>query len=225
MIRTKIQNTIGLIEEVVDNRKLTNENQDLARRNNLFFNSLNKLSPTIVSYILVHDNFSFTLSYDLLRQMRDLMEYVKKSFDEAKAVDPQSFSNKVDTLNKSVSEEWSCFFHSNNDELINGMNIMTAFYEKPSMVRGYISTMKRCEKWPLNQEKINELLSAKIKSKSLLDEMKFDENIKAFLQNVSNGNATMSSLTPEIYEWICSENIGDKIALSIRVLGSSSNFV
>ena len=46
--------------------------------------------------------------------------------------------------------------------------------------------------------------------------MRFDDDIKIFLQKVSLRTATLADLTPQILEWINEENIADKISLSIK---------
>ena len=61
MLHEKIQSTIGLIEDVADNRKKDNDNTAIARRNSIFFDNFENLMPSINSYILAKRYFSFTL--------------------------------------------------------------------------------------------------------------------------------------------------------------------
>ena len=56
----------------------------------------------------------------------------------------------------------------------------------------------------------------KQQANELLEEMRFDDDIKSFLQKVALRTATLADLTPQILEWINSESIADKIGLSIK---------
>ena len=49
MLHEKIQSTIALIEDVVDNRQKENDNANAAKRNSTFFDSLTKLTPSFTS--------------------------------------------------------------------------------------------------------------------------------------------------------------------------------
>ena len=61
MLHEKIQSTIALIEDVVDNRQKENDNANAAKRNSTFFDSLTKLTPSLTSYVLARKKFNFSL--------------------------------------------------------------------------------------------------------------------------------------------------------------------
>ena len=86
----------------------------------------------------------------------------------------------------------------------------------PMLVRGCITALNKCKEWPLTKDNIDSYKEARQKAEDLLKEMKFDDEIKVFLIKVRDKNATLTDLTPSILEWIQSENIADKVSLSIR---------
>ena len=47
MLQSKIQVTIGLMQDVIDNRAKKNEHEAIAKRNTVFFSSLNTLLQTV----------------------------------------------------------------------------------------------------------------------------------------------------------------------------------
>ena len=216
MLHNKIQSTIGLIDDVVDNRQKENENKNTANRNNVFFDSLNKLTPSIISYILVKKNFSFSLQSNTAAGLQDLMSYSKRTFDEAKAVNPPQFRQKSENFIDSIAKEWEIFYKANNNEIINGLNIIVLVHPTPNVVRSCITAINKCEKWPLTQESIDSYYDARLKANNLMKEMKFDDEIRNFLIKVRDKKATLSDITPSIMEWIQSENIADKVSLSIK---------
>lgn len=216
MLHEKIQSTIGLIEDVVDNRQKENDNINAAKRNSTFFDSLAKFTPSITSYILAKKNFSFTLQSNTADDLQELMNYSKTTFDNAKAVNPAPFSKKSEAFVDLITKEWEAFYKAKNSELINGLNIIVLVHPMPTVVRSCISTFNKCEKWPLTQESIDSYKEARQKADDLLKEMRFDDEIRDFLIKVRDKRATLTDITPSIQEWIQSENIADKVSLSIK---------
>ena len=216
MLHEKIQSTIGLIEDVADNRKKDNDNAAAARRNSIFFDSFAKLMPSIISYILFKKNFSFTLKENTSAVLWELMNYTKTTFDNAKAVNPPAFKQKTESFIEAISREWETFYKVKNGELINGLNIIVLVHPTPSVVRGCITVLNKCEKWPLTQESVDLYKEAHNKAEVLLEEMRFDDEIREFLIKVRDKKATLTDITPSILEWIQSEDIADKVSLSIR---------
>ena len=217
MLQAKINSIIELIDDVVDNRSIANENANVAKRNSLFFDSLEKIIPTIQSYILAKKNFSFKESEVLSSKINDIMNYSKETFSNSKAVNPDSFHKKCDSFISEIMTEWETFFKKDHHELLSGLNIMIPVHSNPMIVRNCVANIRKCEKWPLTSDAVSTYLTAKKQANELLQEMRFDDNIKLFLQKVSLRTATLADITPQILEWINSENISDKIALSIKM--------
>ena len=216
MLHEKIQETIGLIEDVIDNRQKENENANTAKRNSVFFDSYDKLTHSITSYILAKRNFGFVLQANTSASLKDLMNYSKTTFDNAKAVNPTSFKQKSEIFIDSITREWGIYYKKSNSELIDGLNIIVLVHSTPAVVRSCIATFNKCEKWPLTQESIDSYKKARKKADGLLKEMKFDDEIRDFLIKVRDKRATLTDITPSILEWIQSENISDKVSLRIR---------
>ena len=216
MLREKIQSTIGLIEDVVDNRQKETDNAATAKRNSIFFDSFEKLTPSITSYILARKNFSFTLQANTDASLRYVMEYSKTTFDKSKAVNPSAFKQKAELFIDAITQEWAAFYKSNNIELISGLNIIVLVHPTPNIVRNCIMTLNKCEKWPLTQDIIDAYKDAVQNANNLLKEMRFDDEIKDFLIKVRDKKATLADLTPSILEWIKSKDISDKVCLSIK---------
>lgn len=216
MLHEKIQSTIGLIDDVIDNRQKDSDNANTAKRNNTFFDSLSKLTPSVTSFILAKKNFGFSLQSNTAAGLHDLMNYAKTTFTNEKAVNPVPFKQKVDVFVEAIAKEWEIFYKANNSELINGLNIIVLVHPTPIIVRSCITAFNKCEKWPLTQESIDSYEVARQKADDLLKEMEFDDEIRDFLVKVRDRKATLTDITPSILEWIQSENIADKVSLSIR---------
>lgn len=216
MLQKKIRSTISLIEDVVSNRNIEAENASLAKRNTAFFLSLTNLEPSISSYIIARKSFNFQLSNELSTQIHNLMNYSKTAFENSKAINPDAFKKNVEAFNDKIAFDWFNFYKDKSTDLLNDLNTMRPLYSDSMAISNCIQSLKKCEKWPLTQDAANAYIEAENKTKSILKEFRFDDNIKSFLKKLSSKAATLNDLTPEILEWIRSENISDRITLGIK---------
>lgn len=218
MLQKKIRSTINLMEDVVLNRNIETENANLAKRNTAFFSSLTNLESTISSYIIAKKSFNFQLSNDLSIEMHDLMNYAKTSFENSKAVNPDSFKKNVEAFNGKIDLAWFDFYKNKSTDILNDLYTIRPLYPTQMVISNCIQSLKKCEKWPLTQDVADAYTEAENKTISILNEFRFDDNIKHFLKKLSSKAATLNDLTPEILEWIHLENISDRITLGIKNL-------
>lgn len=216
MLRNKIQSAVGLMQDVSDNKAKKREHKAVAKRNILFFDGLKSLSLMVDSYISAHTVFSFSLENEQYKLMKELMDYANQSICNKRAIEPESFSKKVNELNKLVENEWKCFFNSKYEGLISGLAIMMTVHSDQRQIQSLLNSIKKCNEWPLKKDAVNNFTNNEERAVKLLEGMEFDANIRAFLEKVANSSATFSDITPEIYQWIFKENIADKIKLSIN---------
>ena len=217
MLHLKIQETIQLMEAVEDNRKTANNHKAIAQKNTIFFNSINVFSKDVESYFVAHEvGFDLTEDEEITQNMKDILGCIKTAFAIQAANDARSFEEKVQKFNRSISNCWVSFFHRKYDELLRGLVIAKTIHSTPMIVEKIISSIKKCEKWPLTSKNADALRDGEEKGLLLLREMELDEDIKAFLEKVSASTATIRDVTPEIFEWIIKEKLDDKIVLALR---------
>ena len=218
MLQKKIHKTVSLIDDVMANRDINNQNKSIARINKVFFDNLEELIPLLASYIMVKRQFGFELPENVRVRLKSAMQYAKTAYDEKKAVSPDSFRKNVTQLCSEMPQEWEKFYKEKTAELIDGLTILIPVHSAPTVVRNCLNVLKKCEKFPLDHKMIDDYFSAEKQAHELLDEMHFSDDIKAFLEKVSQKRATLEDLTPEILEWIRSEGIAGKIGLMIKVM-------
>jgi len=217
MLHLKIQETIQLMEAVEDNRKTANNHKAIAQKNTIFFNSINVFSKNVESYFVAREvGFDLTEDEEITQNMKDILGCIKTAFAIQAANDARSFEEKVQKFNRSISNCWVSFFHRKYDELLRGLVIAKTIHSTPMIVEKIISSIKKCEKWPLTSKNADALRDGEEKGLLLLREMELDEDIKAFLEKVSASTATIRDVTPEIFQWIIKEKLDDKIVLALR---------
>lgn len=217
MLHLKIQETIQLMEAVEDNRKTANNHKAIAQKNTIFFNSINVFSKNVESYFVAREvGFDLTEDEEITQNMKDIIGCIKTAFAIQAANDARSFEEKVQKFNRSISNCWISFFHRKYDELLRGLVIAKTIHSTPMIVEKIISSIKKCEKWPLTSKNADALRDGEDKGLLLLREMELDEDIKVFLEKVSASTATIRDVTPEIFQWIIKEKLDDKIVLALR---------
>lgn len=217
MLHLKIQETIQLMEAVEDNRKTANNHKAIAQKNTIFFNSINGFSKDVESYFVAREvGFDLTEDEEITQNMKDIIGCIKTAFAIQAANDARSFEEKVQKFNRSISNCWVSFFHRKYDELLRGLVIAKTIHSTPMIVEKIISSIKKCEKWPLTSKNADALRDGEEKGLLLLREMELDEDIKVFLEKVSASTATIRDVTPEIFQWIIKEKLDDKIVLALR---------
>lgn len=217
MLHLKIQETIQLMEAVEDNRKTANNHKAIAQKNTIFFNSINVFSKDVESYFVAREvGFDLTEDEEITQNMKDILGCIKTAFAIQAANDARSFEEKVQKFNRSISNCWVSFFHRKYDELLRGLVIAKTIHSTPMIVEKIISSIKKCEKWPLTSKNADALRDGEEKGLLLLREMELDEDIKVFLEKVSASTATIRDVTPEIFQWIIKEKLDDKIVLALR---------
>lgn len=217
MLHLKIQETIQLMEAVEDNRKTANNHKAIAQKNTIFFNSINVFSKNVESYFVAREvGFDLTEDEEITQNMKDIIGCIKTAFAIQAANDARSFEEKVQKFNRSISNCWISFFHRKYDELLRGLVIAKTIHSTPMIVEKIISSIKKCEKWPLTSKNADALRDGEEKGLLLLREMELDEDIKVFLEKVSASTATIRDITPEIFQWIIKEKLDDKIVLALR---------
>lgn len=216
MLQSKIQSAMELIQDVSYNRERKNEHETIAKRNTLFFEALKFLSHAVSSYITAHNYFSFTLDEENMHKLNGLMNHADQSMSSKKAVNPEIFRNDVNELTGNVSTAWKSFFHNRYDNLISGLSIMMAVHPDPKQIRLLINSLKKCEKWPLDKDSALNFQTKEKEANDLLKNMKFDDDIRDFLEKVSSQSATINDMTPEVYQWLVKENIAGKLGLYFK---------
>ena len=169
------------------------------------------------SYFVAREvGFDLTEDEEITQNMKDIIGCIKTAFAIQAANDARSFEEKVQKFNRSISNCWISFFHRKYDELLRGLVIAKTIHSTPMIVEKIISSIKKCEKWPLTSKNADALRDGEEKGLLLLREMELDEDIKVFLEKVSASTATIRDVTPEIFQWIIKEKLDDKIVLALR---------
>lgn len=114
-------------------------------------------------------------------------------------------------------KQWQAFFDITNQKTIEDLTILMQVSEKKMLLKSICKNITDAKCWPVSNNTLQLYQDAINKSRQLLNETKFDQDIESFLKKVSDKKATLSDLTPSILSWLEAENLKEKISLSIRI--------
>lgn len=218
MLLEKLNECRILIDEVSRNKMQNQENQNIAKRNNTFFDSLeNKFLPTIKSYDMISDIDNFALAEDTKEELNNLKEYIIGTFEKKAVVNAEKFQRNVKKVCEKIEKEWEIYFYETNEKMLDDLGVLKVISNNKMEISRITSRINKYKEWPVNEEVKDFYLESKEKAYKILNEMEFDEEIEEFLIKVRDKEATLNDLTDSVIEWIRKEDLSSNIMLSIKI--------
>ena len=216
----KIDNARELINFVSQGTSDQKQKQEIAKKNNKFFDAYNILFiPLLRSCNAAKKYFGFEIPSELISTIKEMSDNVSKCIEQKRVVvNELSFHSNLKNIMSSISKKWDEFFENNSKSILDNLSVL--YQVSDTSERNKISTLRKdinsCQKWPITDEACLRYINAKDASCQLFSSIDFDEQIKNFLKKVSSKTATLSDITDPILKWIEKENLADKIVLSIK---------
>lgn len=217
MLQEKLNQCRILISEVKQNKQLDEENKNIAKRNNTFFDAYsNYLVPLIKSYLICKscDHISFPNS--LIEELNEWMRNTEKVFEQNAVVNPVKYQTNYKNLYEKFQKEWetqtSAYISNKKEDLV----ILRLVSNDKLEIQKILQCMNNYSKWPLDETTIEQFLVAEESAEKILEQSEFDNDIAQFLKKVKDKQASILDLTDPIIDWIRRENLSNNIMLSIR---------
>lgn len=217
----KIDNARELIDFVSQGASDQKQKEEIARKNNVFFDKYNDLFlPLLRSCNAAKKYFDFEIATEHISKIKEISDNVNKCIEQKRVVVRlESFHSNLKNLMSIISKNWDEYFENYSKSIIDNLNVLFQISDPSKRIK--ISALRKdinsCQKWPITEEKCLRYVNAKNASYALFSSIDFDEEIINFLKKVSLKTATLSDITDSILKWIEKENLEDKIILSIKV--------
>ncbi len=217
MLQEKLNACRVLISEVSQNRQVDQENQNIARKNNTFFDCYNNyFVPTIKSYIVSRRYDHANFSDNVMEDIQKCIEYSKRTFNQKTVVNPVKYQERVKRLSERIGREWT----EQTEQYLSGireeLGILKLVSNNKSEIQKILISMNTFSRWPIDDSAMIQYEAARKKADEILSHMEFDDEISAFLKKVKDKEATLLDLSDEIIAWIRREELAGNIMLSIK---------
>lgn len=218
MLQTKINNCNSLIDEVQYNKDLKAGNEKIAQRNNRFFDAFNKyLLPIMASLKATKSLTELSFSEELSNNLNKYIEITKEALNDKKVVNPDNYYVNLSKLYSDFKAYWENKTQTYNEPLLNEIEILRLVQSDSNELSRITKCINNIQSWPVQENVEEPYLAARARGEELLSEMKFDDDIKAFLQKVKNRQATLTDLNEKILNWIKAEKFESKFFLTIPI--------
>lgn len=206
-----------LMEEVSRNKVKDQENENIAKKNNTFFDAYqNIFCPLLKSYIATLELSDYKITASLVKELVNCIDDSKKTFVNQMVIDANKYSLDVKKLNNKFAEEWEKITSENLVEIKENLGILKLVCNNKTEIQSVLYCLNSISKWPVSNETIEQFTNAKKRAEEILEDMEFDDEIEEFLRKVKDKQASLLDLTDPIISWIRKENLSGNIMISIK---------
>lgn len=218
MLQTKINDCIQIIDVVQANKERKEGNETIAKRNNKFFDAFSKfLVPIATSLNAIKSLTEFRFPEELCISFKKYLKITEMALTAKSISNPEKYYSDLSKLYYDFSAFWKESIKMQNESLINELAILRMVQaDSKDIQQIYICINNIQNNWPVTDDIVNFYIDARERAKALLLGIKFDDDIKEFLQKVKNKQASLLDLNEKILNWIKEEQFESKFLLTVR---------
>ena len=218
MLNERITEAIGKIDNVAKLKNKEKASDIIVRNNNAFFDGVTVLSGIINTCSLVRRRFGFALDQEQKKNIDRWCKYAREAFEKRTAYSPFEFKKSVKEISDQIDVAWQQFISDHYSDIKDELIIYRAVAVNKQEVNLLLTQLRSCDKWSgLTPEKVEKYFEARKSAEGLLQSLDLDDEILTFLKLVNGNQATLSDLSPNVYDWLKKEELTGSISLSIKV--------
>lgn len=204
------------INAIIANQNKAGEISTMAKSNNTFFDSYDKLLLNLNSWRLAVKHFDLHLQDNDKNLLKDCLNMAKDNYSSKSVKLAESFKGKVSRLCLNMANAWNLFSETMENETIDKLTILRVIANDKRTINNILIAFSEVKNWRLTEQAVQNFLNSKEKAANILESMHFDKAIEDFLRKVSNHEATFLDLNDEIIEWIRKEGLERNISINIK---------
>ena len=219
MITDSIQSCITAINDNVAARNQKARESEYQMTLGLLNSSCSKLLTVLETITAIEENrisqdslLSRTLKEELLVKLDQCGQGLSTSMLSRETV--QALNSNINQLQSEVSSSWHVCAPQYADGIAGYLGIIRGLAENPADVDTMKTNISTYTAGSPSAGVAKKLVSEVTKARSLISHFALKPEIEAFLKKVSDRKATILDLTPEIREWLESQNLTGKLKIS-----------
>ena len=218
MLYERITEAVGKIDTVAELKNKEKASDIIVRNNNAFFDGVAVLSGIISTCSLVRCRFGFAPDQEQKKNIGRWCKYTRETFEKCTAYSPFEFRKSVKEISDQLDAAWQQFISEHYSDIRDELIIYRTVAFNKQEVNLLLTQLRACDKWSgLTPEKVEKYFEARKNAEGLLQSLNLDDEILSFLKLVNGNQATLSDLSPNVYDWLKKEELTGSIALSIKI--------
>ncbi|MBR4341938.1 MAG: hypothetical protein IKP88_04360 [Lachnospiraceae bacterium] len=174
----------------------------------------------IVSEVdLAVKNSNFRPSDSIISGLRSFLSSCNKviQLGAANESTTQYISTELKKINTGLDQEWSDYYSNIAMHIIGLLDVIKSILTDDKKVIYASNKIRKAANWNTTIENYNYLKQGLEEADQILNDLGLDEDseVLSFLKLVRDGNATILDLTDEVLKWIKTENLADKMFISL----------
>lgn len=219
MLQTKINDCIDIINEVQVNKDRKEGNETIAKRNNRFFDAFSRFLLHIATSLkAIRALPEFVLPEELHNKFNKYLNDTETALANKSIANPDTYHNNLSKVFSEFSSAWIDKTRTYNKSLLDELAILRMVHADKKEIQQICNGINNIQSWPVTDDMVKIYNNAKGRGEELLSKIKFDDDIKEFLQKVNNKQASLLDLNDKILKWIKEEQLENKFILSINSL-------
>ena len=197
--------------------KAAEDKQKIQAIENSFTSTVNDIVQQVDTANDIFNQIKFVMPITVQQHLKTNLDALIALVDE-----PVLDENKVKRIKgnlvstrSSIVTEWQKYYESDPKKQISSLKTIKSIVPNKAKVEG--TTQKITNGYSLNfgnRKNIFELKNALDDAQKILDSLNLNSSVRLFLIKVSEGNANLSDLNPDVTKWLNSNNIKDKFKIS-----------
>lgn len=178
-----------------------------------------KMEQTIISTSVIHESFPvFSVPVLELKKVVVLLDETAKSISSEPS--KERFGAAVTALqgiDDKIKSQWSQLSKHNHQDLVKMLDILGKILKQDNDINVLTRTITDIEQtWPITSAEITHYRDKLEKGKKKVASLNVSADIQQFLDKLGRGQATIVDLTPEVMNWLESQNMSANISISLK---------
>ncbi|UWE03390.1 hypothetical protein [Laceyella sacchari] len=218
MLIEKMDLSIRLIQDVVEVKKNEKKIKDQLQFSSIVKKEIpNKIAALQSIYLLKKkEGFpSFNISVSsVLHKVEQLLEVMEKQPGKEKI---ERIIRELQEIEDEGKKQWANYVRKQNEGILNVLLLLQKVAPDDESLSHLIVYFQRSTKiWPLTSAKLEQYENKLKQGKQKLSEWKTNETIHAFLEKVSNNEATLDDLNDEVLNWLRVHQLSSNLMIKIK---------
>lgn len=213
----KLNKCIRDMDSLNSLEKAAEDKQKVQAIENSFTSTVNDIVQQVDTANDIFNQINLVMSNTVQQHLKTNLETLIALVDE-----PMLDENKIRQIKgnlvstrSSIVTEWQKYYESVPKKQISSLKTIKSIVPNKAKVEG--TTQKITNGYSLNfgnRKNIFELKNALDDAQNILDSLNLNTSVRLFLLKVSEGNANLSDLNPDVTKWLNSNNIKEKFKIS-----------
>lgn len=177
------------------------------------------MEQTITSTSVIHESFAmFSIPVSELIKVIGLLDETAKSISSEPS--KEKFGAAVTALqgiDDKIKSQWSQLAKNNHQDLVKMLDVLRKVLKQDNDINVLTNTITGFEQtWPITSAKMTHYRDKLEEGKKKVVSLNVSVDIQQFLDKLGRGQATIVDLTPEVMNWLESQNMSANISISLK---------